>query len=308
MAVFQIPVPILTAMAGAGSGVITKSCTAPLERVKILLQIQPMTGSPTKYKGMWQSCRLIVAEEGVRGLFLGNFANCVRVIPVYALKFAFNDSIRELFRNPGQVHLTWAQMMGAGTIAGLFQTSITYPLELIRSRLSMGRVFGNKYGGMVDCARQVVKAEGVRGLYKGVSMTWVSGAPYVGLQMSCYDVVRRNLPTPDNPWENLTWTCLAGAVSGLIGQTICYPGDVIRRRLQADGIFGRTKLYKGNWDCAKTMLKTEGPTAFFLGVRTNLVRCLPSAAIQFAAYDFWRWALYPPEVWQAKKSQKATIS
>ena len=79
---------------GAGAGAITKTSIAPLERIKILFQVQAMKGAENKYTGIVQAIRTIVREEGVWALYYGNGANIVRVIPVYALKFTFNDTFR----------------------------------------------------------------------------------------------------------------------------------------------------------------------------------------------------------------------
>jgi solute carrier family 25 phosphate transporter 23/24/25/41 len=154
-------------VAGAGSGAVTKTATAPLERLKILYQLQGMTEESRRnprYGSMVGSLRLILEEEGVRGMFKGNGANVVRVIPVYALKFSFNDMFREMFRRPGQQQLGVRELILAGTSAGLFQQMITYPLELIRTRLSLSASFGGSYNGIWDCARRAVREEGFTAL------------------------------------------------------------------------------------------------------------------------------------------------
>ena len=120
------------AMAGAGAGAITKSAVAPLERVKILFQIQGMkgeTGSTRKYRGMMQALRLITKEEGVVALWKGNGANCVRVVPVYALKFTFNDALKDIVLRSDQQStrdLDISQRMAAGTLVSV---SLGYHVE-----------------------------------------------------------------------------------------------------------------------------------------------------------------------------------
>ena len=87
------------------------------------------------------------------------------MIPVYGLKFAFNDTFKSLVAGPGKRKLGPMDLLWVGTLAGLFQTIMTYPLELIRTRLTLGVEQGGvQYKGIVDCVRQVHSAEGMRGL------------------------------------------------------------------------------------------------------------------------------------------------
>lgn len=131
---------------------VTKTCIAPLERAKILLQIQvsgppisalahlprlcplrvpdravaapddptaqAMRGESTrKYVGTWGTMSTVVGEEGVAGLWKGNGANVLRVMPVYALKFAFNDTFKALVAGDSTAPLSFAQLMASGTMA-----------------------------------------------------------------------------------------------------------------------------------------------------------------------------------------------
>eukprot|EP01047_Picozoa_sp_COSAG01_P086347 COSAG01_NODE_19376_length_1013_cov_1.541575_1_plen_87_part_00 len=83
-------------MASGGlAGTVTKTLTAPLDRIKVLLQVQAMNSSVDgKYSGIVGTWRRILQEEGLRHLWRGNWANCARIAPVYASRFAFNDMIR----------------------------------------------------------------------------------------------------------------------------------------------------------------------------------------------------------------------
>lgn len=339
-------------LCGATSGAVTKTVVAPLERVKILLQLRGMGAA---IKGLPESTHLlgvmrhIVVTEGVTSLFKGNLANVVRIVPVYGLKFSLNDRFRTLVREPGQTtrQLSTAQLMVAGTMGGLCQILVTYPLELVRTRLSLSTTsLEGAYSGIIDCLRGTVAKEGVKGLYKGITATIWSGAPYTGLQMTSYELVKRQLVrmphifvdqgsadlaankrhadahsasvtaahdvsrsnvvhvpefshiplvTSTNGSSstsstgtgqiNMLGKLTAGGISGLVSQTLTYPGDTIRRRMQTNGMGGRARLYTTTWDCVRQVWQQEGPRAFMRGATTNVWRCVPGAAIQFAVYD-----------------------
>jgi hypothetical protein len=97
--------PVGLMVAGGVAGAVSKTLTAPLERVKILLQIQGMRGSGSEKhytRGVFGTMLQVVKEEGALSLFKGNGSNVLRIIPVYALKFTFNDLFRDrLVRRPG---------------------------------------------------------------------------------------------------------------------------------------------------------------------------------------------------------------
>jgi len=97
----------LQLIAGAGSGAITKTLIAPLDRIKILFQIQGMKSSsePILYRGILQTAMRVTHDEGFLSLYNGNGANILRVIPSYALKFMFNDTFKELVKNQIKQHL-----------------------------------------------------------------------------------------------------------------------------------------------------------------------------------------------------------
>ena len=87
------------------------------------------------------------------------------MIPVYGLKFSFNDSFKAVVAGPARKTLTVGQLLTVGTLSGLFQTIITYPLETLRTRLSLGAEQGGvRYAGIVDCVRQMVRTEGAGAL------------------------------------------------------------------------------------------------------------------------------------------------
>lgn len=285
---------LLQMAAGAGAGAITKTAVAPLERLKILFQVQDMSeATKRKYTSIRQALGLVVQEEGIGGLYKGNGANVLRVIPVYALKFAFNDTFKALVGGKDADTMGFSQLMLSGSLAGLNQQLITYPLEVIRTRLSLSGMglMSDQYTGIANCAVTIVRKEGIAGLYKGIGPTILSGAPYVGLQMTFYELFGRAMPHDERGKVGLKYSLMAGAFAGLIAQTITFPGDVIRRRMQTNGAGGAARLYTTSMDCLRKTVSNEGVLALYKGLSTNVVRCLPGAAIQFAAYDMLKGAL-----------------
>eukprot|EP00457_Paulinella_chromatophora_P013862 gb/GEZN01014216.1/.p1 GENE.gb/GEZN01014216.1/~~gb/GEZN01014216.1/.p1 ORF type:complete len:306 (+),score=13.74 gb/GEZN01014216.1/:96-920(+) len=264
----------------------TKTAVAPLERIKILYQVQDMLGHTGRYNTVIGSLRSILTQEGFFGLYRGNGANILRILPNYSLKFMFNDTYKRAFARPGQdLHnLGFVQLIQAGWLAGLCQASITYPLEVVRTRLALDDRMAGPKRGIIGTTLQIFRTEGAASLYKGYSITFISTPVYVGLQMSLYDIFKRQFRDSEGQ-ISATGSFSAGAAAGLIAQTTAYPGDTIKKQLQSNGINGVERKYKGLVDCVRKIYLRGGIKAFYPGLGINTVKCIPEAGLQFVIYD-----------------------
>ena len=130
-------------MLGGVSGTISKTVVAPIERVKLLLQVQDasaqMTGAGVKkYTGMTNCFARVQAEQGFISFWRGNMANCVRYFPTQALNFAFKEKYQKIFIRHDKRTDFWkffAGMLAAGGAAGATSMAFVYPLDFARTRL-----------------------------------------------------------------------------------------------------------------------------------------------------------------------------
>lgn len=278
--------------AGMISGIITKTAVAPVERVKILYQVQGMM-TEKRYNNVFSSLSTIMKEDGFRGFYRGNGANLVRILPNYTLKFMFNDTFKRMVCRPDQTlkDLSLPQLMQAGWFAGVTQASLTYPLEVARTRLSLDDRMGGARRGIVGTLTHCLRTEGVKGTFKGYSMTFLSTPIYIGLQMSLFEIFKRKLAAnsaenggKSSPLQNF----LAGACAGLIAQTTAYPGDTIKKQMQSNGIGGQPRIYSGLFDCIRQIYRRGGVRSFYPGLGINSVKCIPEAGLQFLIYEWVR--------------------
>jgi solute carrier family 25 phosphate transporter 23/24/25/41 len=264
---------IVYASSGAISGVVTKTVVAPLERIKLLYQVQNYYGT-NNYISLNQSYKKIINESGYKGLFYGNFSNILRILPAYSLKFMFNDLYKSIF-NCNVSNITFFPLLGVGMLAGLSQATITYPLDTIRTRMSIDKSMGRH-----TSIYNSLKASKLSTLYQGYTITFLSTPLYVGLQMSLYETFKKNISHTPNTLELM----LAGASAGLIAQTTAYWGDTIKKQMQTNGINGKKK-YKNIIDCVHKIYVSGGLKGFYPGITINSIKCIPEAALQFTIYD-----------------------
>ena len=79
---------------------------------------------------------------------------------------------------------------------------------------------------------------------------------------------------------------VGGGIAGLTAQTIAFPGDVIKRHLQLNGVNDSKNKYNGLIDCIKNIYKKNGIKGFYIGLKINMIKCIPGSVIQFTVYDY----------------------
>ena len=175
----------------------------------------------------------MITNEGLLSIFKGNLTNIYRVVPNYVLKFPLNDIFKKYMSKD---KLSYYDLLCCGTLSGLSQLFITYPMDFVRTRISLDNQMNSNNNSIRKCFVQMYKNEGLAACYKGLGSAVLSYPLYVGLQMSLYTTFK-------NDFEN---KFIAGALAGLISQTLMYPGDTLKRNLQLDGINGQKKKYSGS--------------------------------------------------------------
>ena len=159
--------------AGGVAGAVSRTAVAPLERLKILQQVEGASVAQSPYASTLGGLRHMWQQEGLRGWLRGNGSNCVRIIPNSAIKFVFYEALTDAIRAGGHHsasgvgdELSPLQRLSAGAVAGVVGMSATYPLDMVRGRLTVDSGKG-RYSGIVHAAQSIVREEGAMALYKG---------------------------------------------------------------------------------------------------------------------------------------------
>ncbi|KAK9197711.1 hypothetical protein WN944_012894 [Citrus x changshan-huyou] len=291
-------------VAGGVAGGVSRTAVAPLERLKILLQVQ--NPHSIKYNGTIQGLKYIWKSEGFRGLFKGNGTNCARITLIaLALSQTQQSSSLVMRKHLKEAELTPVLRLGAGACAGIIAMSATYPMDMVRGRLTVQTEKSpRQYRGIFHALTTVLREEGPRSLYKGWLPSVIGVIPYVGLNFAVYESLKdwliksKALGLVDDNNELGVATRLAcGAAAGTVGQTVAYPLDVIRRRMQmagwkdaasvvtGDGKTKATLEYNGMVDAFRKTVRHEGFGALYKGLVPNSVKVVPSIAIAFVTYE-----------------------
>jgi hypothetical protein len=286
-------------LCGGLAGMVAKTATNPLERIKMLKQtgehgaaahvVATSAAGTASHPGIVAIYRNILQTEGIIGLWAGNGANLMRVFPSKAVVFSSNDVYRKWLTTSSSLDPTSASFL-AGGMAGMTATATTYPLDLARGRIS-GKVAVDKaYTSVYHTIRLTVRDEGIRGLYKGMAPTILGAMPYVGIQFGTVGWLERQFPQTDDaaiipsPWRKTLFGGLGGVMAGLV----TYPNDTVRRLLQLQGSRGTVTVYTGYIDCVRQTIAVHGVQRLYRGLGINLIRMAPNSAVQFGSYEFFK--------------------
>ncbi|CAG8569165.1 10884_t:CDS:2 [Paraglomus brasilianum] len=278
------------AIAGFVAGATSTICLHPLEIVKIRFQID----DTAKFRRHWLSIggtakalRAIARYEGLLGLYRGlspNFAGSAASWGFYfylysliKLRMAGEDKTQKL--SPAQYLLASA---GAGAVVAL----CTNPLWVVKVRMCASRRGQpDAYSGLFDGLYQIVRYEGIRGLYKGLVPALFS-ASHGALQFMAYEELKkwRSRINPDkdrNRLSNIEYILLASS-SKTFASTITHPFQLIKARLMNQRL---EKKYYGVIDTIRKTYRLEGLFGFYKGIAPAVIRVLPGTCVTFVVYE-----------------------
>ncbi|KDQ63426.1 hypothetical protein JAAARDRAFT_120944 [Jaapia argillacea MUCL 33604] len=172
----ELSIPELAA-AGFMSAIPTTLVTAPVERAKVILQIQGQGGSDAKYKGVTDVVKHLYKEGGIRSVFRGSFATVLRDGPGSAAYFAAYEVTKKALTpagaSPSELNLG-AVIMAGGT-AGVAMWAVAIPPDVLKSRIQSAPT--GTYSGFLDCARKTIAADGVAALWRGLGPAMARAFP-----------------------------------------------------------------------------------------------------------------------------------
>ncbi|KAK2392156.1 Adenine nucleotide transporter bt1, chloroplastic/mitochondrial [Trifolium repens] len=263
---------------GAIAGAISRTTVAPLETIRTHLMVGSSGHSTTE---VFQD---IMKTDGWKGLFRGNLVNVIRVAPSKAIElFAYDTVNKNLSAKPGeQSKLPVPASLIAGACAGVSSTICTYPLELLKTRLTIQR---GVYNGLVDAFVKIIKEEGPAELYRGLTPSLIGVIPYSATNYFAYDTLRKAYRKffKQEKIGNIE-TLLIGSAAGAISSTATFPLEVARKHMQVGALSGR-QVYKNVVHALVSILEQEGILGLYRGLGPSCMKLVPAAGISFMCYE-----------------------
>ncbi|KAF5024997.1 hypothetical protein F66182_2948 [Fusarium sp. NRRL 66182] len=303
-------------LAGAIAGGVSRTATAPLDRLKVYLLVNTTSRAETAGAALRQgrplvalknaalpfgdALRDLVRSGGVRGLFAGNGLNVVKIMPETAIKFGSYEAAKRALANfeghgdPKKLS-SWSKFASGG-LAGMIAQASVYPLDTLKFRLQCETVKDGLQGAALvrQTAVKMYADGGLRACYRGLTMGLVGMFPYSAIDMGTFELLKKsyksyyarrdNIHEDDVKPGNIA-TGIIGATSGAFGASVVYPLNVVRTRLQTQGTAMHPATYTGIWDVTKKTIQREGYRGLYKGLTPNMLKVAPALSITWVVYE-----------------------
>jgi solute carrier family 25 phosphate transporter 23/24/25/41 len=274
----------ITFVAGAVAGGVSRTTTAPLDRLKLLYQ-----AGRSKGHSILSGLRGIYLEGGWMGFWRGNGTNVVKIMPESATRFWAYDRAKAIVSSDPD-NVTVGERFLAGAAAGVCAQTLVYPLEITKTRMALS--VKGEFSGILSCVASTVQTGGLRGLYRGLLPSTLGIIPYSGVDLAVFWTLRAKwLEAHPSTAEGPHFVTLLGfgALSSTAGQLASYPLQLVRTRLQASGLPGlHGKDYPsypgGISQVFAEIVREEGFLGLYRGLGPNMLKALPAAAVSYATF------------------------
>ncbi|KAF7292381.1 Mitochondrial carrier protein [Mycena chlorophos] len=292
-------------LAGGIAGAVSRTCTAPFDRLKIFLITRPpdMGGATISAKPSLGGAKVIAsavariyAEGGLLAFWTGNGLSVAKIFPESAIKFFSYESSKRAFAKywdhvEDSRDISGVSRFLSGGIGGITSQLSIYPIETLKTQMmSSARdpALANQFKqpSLMSAARHLWALGGLRAYYRGLTIGLVGVFPYSAIDMSTFEALKLAYVRSTGKDEPGVLALLAfGSISGSVGATSVYPLNMVRTRLQASGSSGHPQTYTGPWDVAARTWERDGWRGFYRGLFPTLAKVVPAVSISYVVYE-----------------------
>lgn len=285
-------------LAGGMAGAVSRTCTAPFDRLKVFLITRPpemggtaLTPKPSVggLKAIGSAIARIYAEGGVLAFWTGNGLSVMKIFPESAIRFlAYESSKRAFAQYWDHVEevkdISGTSRFMSGGIGGLTSQLSIYPIETLKTQMMSST--GDQRRSLGEAMRRVYNLGGMRAFYRGLHIGLVGVFPYSAIDMSTFEALKMAYMRSTGKDEPGALALLAfGSISGSVGAMSVYPLNLVRTRLQASGSSGHPQRYTGVKDVIIKTYQRDGWRGFYRGLLPTLAKVVPSVSISYLVYE-----------------------
>jgi solute carrier family 25 protein 38 len=271
-------------IAGSTAGLVSSGALQPLEVVKTRMQAHRLKAGFSINKSAWATAGCVVRDEGIRGLWAGVSASCVRTACGAGLYFLLLERVtRELnakfpVSKDSSQTVQGARTFAVGAAARALAAANLGPHTVVHTRMEYASISGTTYTGVANALYTIGAKEGMKGLFSGLGSTLLRDAPFSGLNLVMYTQMRTvmgEVAVAQGRETDAMDTFFAGAVAGGVATFLTHPPDVLRTRVQ----LGRpsTSFVK--------IVTEEGVRALWVGSFPRILRRTLQQAMTWSLYE-----------------------
>ncbi|AGO14212.1 AaceriAER419Wp [[Ashbya] aceris (nom. inval.)] len=312
-------------LAGGFAGVVSRTCTAPFDRIKVFLIARTDLSSPLLHtpaqllhhnpradpakiqSPLVKAAKSLYRQGGLRAFYLGNGLNVIKVFPESAMKFgSFELAKRVMARLEGRgetEELSRLSTYVAGGLGGIMAQFSVYPIDTLKFRIQCAPLDTRSRGLplLIQTAKDMYREGGLRLFYRGLGVGILGVFPYAALDLGTFSALKRwyissrakalGISETDVVMSNFVVLPM-GAFSGTVGATVVYPINLLRTRLQAQGTYAHPHRYDGFQDVFRKTVQREGLPGLYKGLVPTLAKVCPAVAISYLCYENLKRAMH----------------
>ncbi|KAM8973661.1 mitoferrin-1 [Pelodytes ibericus] len=283
--------PITHMLAGAVAGVLEHTVMYPVDSVKTRMQsLQP--DPKAQYKGVGEALKRMIRTEGLMTPMRGINVTVLGAGPAHALYFACYEKMKTtiggMINHVGNSHVANGV---AGSLATLLHDAIMNPAEVVKQRMQM---YKSPYRNMLDCIRTVSKNEGVGAFYRSYTTQLTMNIPFQAIHFITYEFTQERL-NPQRQYHPGTHI-VSGAIAGAVAAAATTPLDVCKTLLNTQENMALSSVHinghlSGMVNAFRTVYQLGGLGGYFKGVQARIIYQMPSTAIAWSVYEFFKYFL-----------------
>ncbi|KAL3692190.1 hypothetical protein R1sor_005841 [Riccia sorocarpa] len=271
-------------LAGSIAGMVEHTAMFPVDTLKTRMQMLASAGGSI-HSTIGRALVTIIKNEGPLGLYRGIGAMGLGAGPAHAVYFSVYELAKEKLGGNEKGYHPLAHGL-AGSMATVASDAVFTPMDVVKQRLQVRQ---SPYAGLTDCIKTMLREEGVRAFYVSYRTTVIMNIPFTAVHFASYEAAKKMLmelsPGQANE-ESLLMHITAGGAAGALASAVTTPLDVIKTRLQTQGIAGAERFSSGSvLHVAKKIVRREGPSALLKGIRPRILFHTPAAAICWSTYE-----------------------
>ncbi|KAK3490921.1 mitochondrial carrier domain-containing protein [Neurospora hispaniola] len=301
-------------LAGAVSGGVSRTATAPLDRLKVFLLVntkpkstttvvksgQPLSALRNAGGPIYDAIRTLWRAGGIKTFFAGNGLNVVKIMPESAIRFGSYEASKRFLaayeghNDPSQI--STVSKFVAGGMGGMTAQFCVYPIDTLKFRLQCETVEGGPKGHalLIRTAKNMWADGGLRAAYRGLGLGLIGMFPYSAIDIGTFEFLKKSYKRAkakyygvheDDAAPGNVALGVLGASSGALGATVVYPLNVLRTRLQTQGTAMHPPTYTGFVDVATKTVRNEGIRGLYKGLTPNLLKVAPALSITWVCYE-----------------------
>ncbi|XP_060058155.1 mitochondrial adenyl nucleotide antiporter SLC25A24-like isoform X1 [Erinaceus europaeus] len=266
-------------VAGGIAGAVARTCTAPFDRWKVMMQFHSLQSRRMRLISEFE---LMIKEGGIRSLWRGNSVNALKIAPETALKFGAYEQYKKWLSFDG-AKIGIVERFISGSLAGATSQTCVYPLEVLKTRLAISTT--GQYTGAIDCAKKILKQEGVRVFFKGYVPNLLGIIPYAGIDLAVYELLKNywlEHHAEDSLNPGIMILLAFSTFSHTCGQVVSFPLNLIRTHMQAKAL---EESPPSMIDFIQDVYNKEGARGFFRGLTPNIIKVLPAVIISCVTFE-----------------------